>query len=158
MFAIFSYFDRSDESGGGSLQGWARSPGDLKMHNLRWFCRGSALVSGRIFVIAVPFLPGRRDGRCRLNLKSGRCTRFKYSSIPSEGNCMTQCLPLSGSCCPRCGKDFVCGMTAGGSLCWCVDLPVLKVDRDEATQCYCQDCLHALLAIQRGTQVDVGRD
>jgi hypothetical protein len=46
--------------------------------------------------------------------------------------------------CPGCGRNFVCGMQAGQTRCWCADLPALPVPRPQVPGCYCADCLRRL--------------
>ncbi len=48
--------------------------------------------------------------------------------------------------CPRCGREFVCGMSAGMDKCWCAELPALGRLDPDASACYCPDCLKALIA------------
>ena len=50
------------------------------------------------------------------------------------------------SACPRCGREFACGMRAGLDKCWCAELPVLGPLDPDASACYCPDCLKALIA------------
>jgi hypothetical protein len=40
--------------------------------------------------------------------------------------------------CPKCGKNFVCGVSNGGDTCWCVELPPrYEIQKD---RCVCSDC------------------
>lgn len=49
--------------------------------------------------------------------------------------------------CPACGAEFVCGMNAGLTACWCASLPpLLAVPDAHVGQCYCPDCLRQKLA------------
>jgi hypothetical protein len=48
--------------------------------------------------------------------------------------------------CARCGWEFVCGMRAGMGTCWCIELPTLRDADPGAGDCYCPDCLKALIA------------
>ncbi|MBU0752503.1 MAG: cysteine-rich CWC family protein [Gammaproteobacteria bacterium] len=54
-------------------------------------------------------------------------------------------LPGRGAC-PRCGREFVCGMRAGETTCWCAELPVAVLPDSAGTGCYCPDCLKAIIA------------
>lgn len=52
--------------------------------------------------------------------------------------------------CPRCGRAFRCGVTAGDGDCWCMRLPpgppLPRLGDGKA--CFCPDCLAALRAEQ----------
>lgn len=49
--------------------------------------------------------------------------------------------------CSACGNVFACGpgTGAGPAACWCQDLPHLP-RIDPAKDCYCPDCLKALIS------------
>ena len=42
--------------------------------------------------------------------------------------------------CYECGTKFQCG-SAKGKLCWCNNLPNLRINFDLAGKCVCPDCL-----------------
>jgi len=53
--------------------------------------------------------------------------------------------------CIRCGAAFFCGIAAGENTCWCMDKPAtFSVPEDEATGCYCPDCLDQKIEEQQG--------
>ncbi|WP_281349709.1 cysteine-rich CWC family protein [Propionivibrio limicola] len=60
---------------------------------------------------------------------------------------------MKTSVCPACGAEFVCGVTAGQMVCWCMEnavrLPVTVLlggvdgqnDESHLVACYCPACL-----------------
>ncbi|MBN1587719.1 MAG: cysteine-rich CWC family protein [Candidatus Omnitrophica bacterium] len=54
-------------------------------------------------------------------------------SVKQEGN--------PNQVCPKCGEAFFCGAEAGGSHCWCFDLPPVGVEGFEGRGCLCPGCL-----------------
>ena len=59
--------------------------------------------------------------------------------------------------CPACAQNFVCGMVAGASQCWCYELPhslpipvpaaALAGANPPAAGCFCPNCLHLRLNV-----------
>lgn len=67
---------------------------------------------------------------------------------------MQSCEQKPMQCCPRCGQPNQCGIAAGQSACWCMQLPVLtqKQTETDASVCFCPACLAELTAAESGKQ------
>jgi hypothetical protein len=52
--------------------------------------------------------------------------------------------------CFQCGAELVCGAVNGDATCWCDSLPNIMPLNEEATSCYCRDCLENLLLLKNG--------
>ncbi|AGE50030.1 hypothetical protein ATCVCanal1_002L [Acanthocystis turfacea Chlorella virus Canal-1] len=51
--------------------------------------------------------------------------------------------------CVSCGAPFTCGISAGGTTCWCMEFPnKLPVDKKKSG-CYCPKCLKKVLEEHR---------
>lgn len=57
---------------------------------------------------------------------------------------MSQERDPGASVCPRCGRDFTCGMKAGARACWCARLPPLRALPAGLAGCLCPSCLAEL--------------
>ncbi len=50
--------------------------------------------------------------------------------------------------CGRCGAKFRCGVEAGDTLCWCLELPhILPVHGTQYNGCLCPECLRELMRV-----------
>lgn len=58
--------------------------------------------------------------------------------------------------CPRCGREFACGMRAGSNDCWRAELPLAVRPDSAGTACYCPDCLKAIIAAGRHNACTAG--
>jgi hypothetical protein len=47
------------------------------------------------------------------------------------------------SICPKCGSEFICGITAGDESCWCFSLPKVTPISGQGV-CFCPACLKEL--------------
>ncbi len=67
---------------------------------------------------------------------------------------MMQPVSVNTLVCPRCGASNSCGFAQGQAVCWCMQLPVLTVDKAAAfaAACYCRNCLAELTAAGEGAQ------
>ncbi len=57
----------------------------------------------------------------------------------------------ANSRCSQCGAEFRCGISAGETTCWCMQLPVLSTAGTDATACYCPECLKSKLPAAAAT-------
>ena len=47
--------------------------------------------------------------------------------------------------CFQCGAELVCGAVNGDTTCWCDSLPKIMPLNEEATSCYCRECLEKVM-------------
>lgn len=47
--------------------------------------------------------------------------------------------------CFNCGAELVCGAVNGDETCWCDSLPNIMPLNEQATSCYCRECLEKVL-------------
>lgn len=50
-------------------------------------------------------------------------------------------LPLRELQCERCGSHFSCGTPGKSGSCWCMDMPLLPLDKRSGGDCLCPTCL-----------------